>query len=66
MAGFSQEELAARSGLHRTYISFLERGMKSPTVDVLMRLGTALGVRASHLLAEAEETWDVQSKSVEG
>lgn len=55
LAGFSQEELAARSGLHRTYISFLERGVKSPTVDVLARLGDALGVRGSQLLAEAEE-----------
>jgi len=55
LAGFSQEELAARSELHRTYISFLERGVKNPTVDVLSRLGDALGVRGSELLAEAEE-----------
>lgn len=54
LAGFSQEELAARSGLHRTYISFLERGIKSPTVEALSRLGDALDVRASQLLAEAE------------
>lgn len=65
MAGFSQEELAARSELHRTYISFLERGMKSPTVDVLTRLGTALSVQASQLLAEAEEKLDVQTEPVE-
>lgn len=64
LAGFSQEELAARSGLHRTYISFLERGVKSPTVDVLARLGQALGVRGSELLAEAEETLDVPAESV--
>jgi transcriptional regulator with XRE-family HTH domain len=65
MAGFSQEELAARSGLHRTYISFLERGMKSPTVDVLTRLGNALGIRASQLLAEAEDTSHFQTAQVE-
>ncbi|GGA02682.1 helix-turn-helix domain-containing protein [Okeania sp. KiyG1] len=29
----SQEELGFEAGLHRTYISLLERGLKSPTID---------------------------------
>jgi transcriptional regulator with XRE-family HTH domain len=51
----TQEKLAFLAGLHRNYISLLERGQKSPTVDVLHRLARALGVKASALLASAEE-----------
>lgn len=35
-AGISQEQLAERAGLHRTYISQLERGLKSPSLDVIV------------------------------
>jgi transcriptional regulator with XRE-family HTH domain len=38
----SQEALAERAGLHRTYISQLERGLKSPTLDVIIDLAKAL------------------------
>jgi len=53
----TQEKLAFLAGLHRNYISLLERGCKSPTVDVLHRLAFALSVRASTLLASAEESF---------
>ena len=46
----SQEELAFRSGLHRTYISGIERGVRNPTVLVLERPAEALGVPAAALL----------------
>ena len=52
--GVSQEKLAETCGLHRTYISLLERSLRSPTVDVLERIAIALGVRSSTLLARAE------------
>jgi transcriptional regulator with XRE-family HTH domain len=42
--GWSQEELAFRSGLHRTYISGVERGLRNPTVLVIGRLAETLGV----------------------
>lgn len=41
---FSQETLAEMAGLHRTYISQLERGLKSPSLDTVGRLGDALSV----------------------
>ena len=53
---FSQEELAWRSGLHRTYISMIERAQRSPTVDSLEKIAAALGISASALLARAEES----------
>lgn len=46
----SQEELAFRSGLHRTYISGIERGARNPTVNTLDQLADALDVEPSSLL----------------
>ncbi|MDS1344339.1 helix-turn-helix domain-containing protein [Planktothrix agardhii] len=57
----SQEELAFEAGLHRTYISLLERGVKSPTLNVLFRLANALDIPASEFIQEIE----VQLKSLE-
>lgn len=48
--GLSQEELAERSGLHRTYISSLERGQRNVSLDNIHRLAIALGVSAGELL----------------
>jgi transcriptional regulator with XRE-family HTH domain len=48
--GISQEELADRSGLHRTYVSGVERGVRNPTVAVLEKIAKALKVKTSSLL----------------
>ena len=53
-ADLTQEELAYRAGLDRTYISLLEHDRKSPTTDVLFRLANAVGVKASVLIARVE------------
>ena len=53
-AGLTQEQLAFAADLDRSYISLLEHDQKSPTVDTLVRLCAALGVRASVLLARVE------------
>jgi transcriptional regulator with XRE-family HTH domain len=42
--GLSQEGLAERSGFHRTYISLLERGLKSPTLTTINRLCQTLSI----------------------
>jgi HTH-type transcriptional regulator/antitoxin HipB len=44
-AGLSQAELAARSGLNRTYLSDLERGKETEQVRRLLRVLRLLGVR---------------------
>lgn len=40
--GLSQDELADRADLHRTYISGVERGVRNPTVTVLEKLAHGL------------------------
>ena len=50
--GLSQEELAHRADIDRTYISALERSVYSATIDVVERLATALGVEAADLISK--------------
>ncbi|WP_170335516.1 helix-turn-helix domain-containing protein [Ruegeria arenilitoris] len=47
---WSQEELAHQSGIHRTYISDLERGARNPTIEVVDKIAVALGVPCGELL----------------
>jgi transcriptional regulator with XRE-family HTH domain len=42
--GISQEELASRAGMHWTYLSDLERGRQTPTLDMLNRVARGLNV----------------------
>jgi len=48
---WSQEELAERAKLHRTYVSGVERGVRNPTITVLAKLANALSVAPGELLA---------------
>ena len=48
--GWSQEEFADRAGIHRTYVSDLERGSRNPTIVIVERLALALEISASDLL----------------
>jgi transcriptional regulator with XRE-family HTH domain len=50
---WSQEELAFEAGLHRTYISGVERGVRNPTVLVLKQIAAALKVPVHKLLDES-------------
>ncbi|MBK81149.1 MAG: transcriptional regulator [Gammaproteobacteria bacterium] len=53
--GLSQEALADRAGLHRTYISSVERGRRNVTLDNIFALAAALDVEASELLRSIED-----------
>ncbi len=53
-AGISQEELAHRAGIHRTYVSQIERGLKSPTLHVLIQIANALDTSASEIISKIE------------
>jgi transcriptional regulator with XRE-family HTH domain len=54
-ANLSQEALAFKAKVHPTYVSQIERGLKSPTVRVLAAIARAVGRPASELLKEAEK-----------
>jgi len=48
--GISQEELADRAGVHRTFISQIERAVKNPTVQSLDRIAKGLGVPLTEIV----------------
>jgi transcriptional regulator with XRE-family HTH domain len=51
----SQEELAERAGVHRTYVGMLERCEKNVTIYNIERISKALNISAAALLTEKEE-----------
>jgi transcriptional regulator with XRE-family HTH domain len=51
--GISQGELATRSGLHRTYVSDLERGARNPSIEILSKIAQALRVSVAKLFEQA-------------
>jgi transcriptional regulator with XRE-family HTH domain len=48
----SQEELADKAGLHRTYIGSVERGERNITIDAIEKICTALGTPITNLFKE--------------
>jgi transcriptional regulator with XRE-family HTH domain len=50
--GISQEQLAELAGLHRTYVSSLERGQRNVSLENIHALARALGVAARELFPE--------------
>ena len=52
--GVSQEELADRAQVDRSYMSSVERGQQNPGVILVLRVATALDMTATELFAEAE------------
>lgn len=56
--GLSQEGLADLAGMHRTYVSEIERGLRNPSFRNLFKLAVALEVPLSDLVAQAEQATD--------
>ena len=48
--GWSQEAFADEAGIHRTYVSDIERAARNPTITVVEKLAVPLGVTAAELL----------------
>jgi len=55
-AELSQEALAHAAGLHRTYISLLERGQRMPSIGIVQMLAEALGTTMAELMADLEDS----------
>lgn len=53
-AGLTQEELAFRSEMHVTAISYYERGLRQPTLYTVFKLARILGIQPSALVREVE------------
>ena len=53
----SQEELAFKAGVDRTFVSRLERGIRQPTITTLIGLGQALGVPAADFMRDTEDEY---------
>lgn len=53
-SGLSQQELSFQASIHWTYVSQLERGLKNPTLSVVLRLAAALDTSAGKLVADVE------------
>jgi transcriptional regulator with XRE-family HTH domain len=51
--GISQEELAHRSQIDRSYMSSIERGTQNPGVMTLVQIAAGIGVSVAELAAEA-------------
>jgi len=54
--GWSQEELAERSNLNRSFVGEIERGVATPSLQTLNKLATGLELSPSSLLARCENT----------
>ncbi len=50
--GLTQEELAERSGLHRTYVGQVERGQRNVSLDAIYSLAIGLGVPVRRLFED--------------
>ncbi len=57
LAKLTQQELADRAGLERSYLSLLEAGKRMPGVEIVFRLATGLGVPPLAIFREIEEIW---------
>ena len=53
--GWSQEDFAARSGLHRTFVGNIERGLKNTTILTLLMISKSLGITVAELLRGLEK-----------
>ena len=62
--GITQEELAFRAGLDRTYISLLERGIKGPTLYTFFRLCEVLRQKPDEFIAEIQSILERKETAV--
>lgn len=56
----SQDRLAARAGMHRTWVGVVERGESGTTVDSVAALCSALGVSLAYFFSPMTETLDIR------
>lgn len=65
LLGMSQEKLAEKSGLHRTYVSDVERGIRNLTVGALWNLSRGLGLQLKETVSLMEIRLQSERKEAE-
>jgi transcriptional regulator with XRE-family HTH domain len=60
--GLSQEALAEKADLHRTYVSMVERAVRNISVDALCGIADALDLPTSQLIQQAERLRDSKAR----
>ena len=53
--GLSMNEVASRAGLSQQMVSYVERGMRNPTLETLLRITAAMGVDLARIVREAQK-----------
>lgn len=61
--GMSQEVLSGLAGLDRTHYSKIERGLRSPTIDTLFKIASALNISPHELMEKIEQAIREQEKA---
>jgi transcriptional regulator with XRE-family HTH domain len=56
--GYSQEELAMKAGVNRSYLGYIERGDKNLNLTTLRQIALALKVHPSVMLIDHGDFWD--------
>jgi transcriptional regulator with XRE-family HTH domain len=64
--GWSQEKLAEEASMHRTYLAGIERSLRNPSLQNLIKLANALGVTMTELFACPEATPPTRSPRTAG
>ena len=62
--GWSQEKLAEEASMHRTYLAGIERSLRNPSLENLIKLANALGVTMTELFARPEGASPARSPRV--
>ena len=58
--GLSMNSVAKKSGLSQQMVSYVERGLRNPTLDTLLRITNALNIDLSKLIKRASKTSDAK------
>ncbi|MHC6180326.1 helix-turn-helix domain-containing protein [Clostridium sp. JNZ X4-2] len=56
--GLSQEDLAHKCNIDRTYISMIERQKRNPTLNIIFRICKSLDIKASDFILNIEKTME--------
>jgi len=62
--GWSQEFLAEEAAMHRTYLAGIERSLRNPSLENLIKLANALGVSLAELFTFSKGTTPAESRPV--